>query len=371
MATIISPWSSELVADYERLMKVFGVEPLNGLLNRFPRLNRYLRRGIAFGHRGLNVVLDAIEQGKEYAVLSGIKPAGEFHLGSKITAEQIIFFQSLSPRSKTFYCIADIEAWEDNGQPLKKSAEYAIDNVADLLALGIDYKRTYFYFQSREPRVMRRAAVFARGISIDTMTAIYGKQHIGMYLSALIQVADILLPQHEDFGGPKPTVVPVGIDQDPHIRFTRDLARKYKNMYGFIEPAAVYHKLHRSLLGEKKMSKRDPMSCITLNDDPELAAKKVMRAYTGGRETAELQRKLGGQPGKCVVFELLAYHLIEDDKELQRIYDACTSGALLCGECKRRAAELMANMLKEHQRKKQKFLDLARSIVEEALTRTV
>jgi len=64
------------------------------------------------------------------------------------------------------------------------------------------------------------------------------------------------LPQLEDFGGPKPTAVPVGVDQDPHLRFTRDLSRVFSRKYGFVPPSSTYHKLIKGLNGSPKMAKR-------------------------------------------------------------------------------------------------------------------
>ena len=362
----LDPWSVEDIEDYDRLIRVFGMEPVtDDILSKLPFLNRLFRRRLVFGHRDLGMIVEAIRGGREYAVMSGIKPTGEFHLGTKMTAEQMIYFQQLSGKAKVFYAIADIEAWEDNGLPLEETREIAVDNVADILALGLDWRRAYVYRQSEEPRVMRWGYVFGRGLTRSLLEAIYGEKHLGMYMSALVQVGDILLPQHPDFGGPKPTIVPVGADQDPHIRLTRDLARKYDSLYPLIPPAAVYHKLQKALTGEAKMSKRDPMSYITLNDAPDLVKKKVMNAFTGGRETAELQRRLGGRPEICVVYQLAVFHFIEDDARVERVYEECKAGVRLCGECKLEVALEAQEYVRRHQERKAEMKDLARQILEE------
>ncbi len=80
------------------------------------------------------------------------------------------------------------------------------------------------------------------------------------------------MPQLPEFGGPKPVVVPVGADQDPHIRLARDLASSYQADFGFVPPSAVYHRLMKSLDGGAKMSKRNPNASITLEDTPAAAA---------------------------------------------------------------------------------------------------
>ncbi len=362
---VLDPWGTTAISDYERLIKQFGIEPLtDDLIKRFPIQHRIIRRRIIFGHRDLNIILDAVEKGEVYAVMTGIKPSGPYHLGTKLTAEEIVLFQKLSPKAQVFYCIADIEAWNDNGIPPEQSYETAIDNVADLLAFGLDPHRVYVYRQSRELRVLSRAAIFARGLGINLLKAIYGERHMGLYLSALIQVADILLPQHEDFGGPKPTVVPVGIDQDPHIRFTRDLVDKYKRFYGYIRPAATYHRIQMSLTGQPKMSKRDPMGMFTLNEDLNSIRFKIMNAFTGGQPTVEEQRKYGGNPHKCAIYQMYLFH-IDDDKLVEKVYNECINGQRLCGECKKQLYEIFSKWLMEHREKKEKLRDLAKQLVDQ------
>ncbi|MBI5036627.1 hypothetical protein HZC09_04760 [Candidatus Micrarchaeota archaeon] len=150
-------------------------------------------------------------------------------------------------------------------------------------------------------------------------------------------------------------VVPVGVDQDPHIRFTRDLAAKFPQEFGFITPAATFHKFFRALNGETKMSKRDPPGVMTLNDEPEMLKKKIANALTGGRTTAEEQRKLGGQPEKCVVFELMQYHFYDDDRDLKEMKADCRSGVKICGECKALRLKHVCEFYRKHQANKKKM----------------
>jgi tryptophanyl-tRNA synthetase len=304
-----------------------------------------------------------VKDHEEYAVMSGIKPTGEFHLGTLQTAREVIYFQQHG--AKAFYCIADIEAYEDNHIPFERSKKYAIGNVADLLALGFDPKKGFIYQQSKEERVKDLAILFGRGVTLATMKAIYGEHHMGLYLSALIQAGDILLPQTKDFGGPKPTVVPVGIDQDPHLRLTRDLAFKFRRKYKFIPPSSTYHKLIKSLDGSPKMSKRDPMSFFTFEESPEIIAKKIRNAFTGGRPTAEEQRRLGANPDICPIYDLYLFHFSERDEDVSRLYhEECKGGCILCGEDKQRLIEIVTSFVKEHQRKRKQNIDKAKEILE-------
>ena len=358
--TVLDPFGTSVIADYERLYKEFGIEPFNPILSKVSNPSVYMKRGIVFGHRDFGRILNAMQKHEEFAVLSGIKPTGEFHLGTLMTAKEIIYFQQHG--AQTFYCIADIEAYEDNKIPFEKSEKIAVDNVADLLALGFDPKRAYVYRQSKESNVKDLAIIFGRAVTLATMRAIYGERNIGLYLAALIQAGDILLPQLEEFGRPKPTVIPVGVDQDPHIRFTRDLAQIFYKKYGFVLPSSTYHKLMKGLDGSPKMSKR-LMNYFTLHDKPETIAKRISNAFTGGRATIKEQRELGGVPEICPVYEICMFHFVEDDTEIIKVYNDCKAGKLMCGEHKKQVIDIVSKFVREHQRKKKKFLDKAREIL--------
>jgi len=358
----LDPWGSSLIEDYERLYEEFGVRPFKPLLKEIPNPSVGMRRGIIFAHRDFERVLEAMKTNGAFAVMSGIKPTGEFHLGTLMTAKEIIYFQKQG--ATAFYCIADVEAYEDNNIPLEESEKIAVGNVADILALGLDPKRAHIYRQSKELRVRDFALLFGRTVTLATMKAVYGERNIGLYLAALIQAGDILLPQHKDFGGPKPTVVPVGIDQDPHLRLTRDIAQKFESKYGFILPSSTYHKLMKGLNGSPKMSKRDPMSYFTLHEPPEMIAKKISNAFTGGRPTVKEQRELGGTPEICSVYEINMFHFMEDDKEIIELYEDCKAGNIICGDCKKRTIEIVLNFVKEHERKRLKLMDKAKEILQ-------
>jgi tryptophanyl-tRNA synthetase len=358
--TVLDPFGTSVIEDYERLYKEFGIEPFNQFLSKVPNPSLYMRRGIVFGQRDFDRILNAMQKHEEFAVLSGIKPSGEFHLGTLMTAKEIIYFQQQG--AQTFYCIADVEAYEDNKVPFEKSDKIAVDNIADLLALGLNPKRAYVYQQSKENRVKDMAIVFGRAATLATMKAIYGERHIGLYLSALIQAGDILLPQLEDFGGPKPTVIPVGVDQDPHIRFTRDLAQVFHRKYNFVLPSSTCHKLMKGLDGSPKMSKR-LMNYFTLHDKPETIAERLSNAFTGGRATIKEQRELGGVPEICPVYEVCMFHFVENDSEMVKVYNDCKTGKLLCGEHKKQTIDIVTRFVKEHQQKKKRLLDKAREIL--------
>jgi len=360
----IDPWSSSniLEEDYLRLIKEFGIEEVDEVIRQSLSKNKFIRRKIIFGHRSLQDILKAIDKKQPWAVMSGIKPSGPFHLGTLTTALEIVEFQKFG--AKAYYCIADIESWEDNGITYEEAEDSAVDNLADILALGLDPDpdKSYIWRQSKEPIVKDVAFKVSRLVTQNMLNAIYGAKTFGLYIAALIQVGDIILPQIKD--GVQPTVVPVGIDQDPHIRLTRDLTRRYYKEEKFFLPGATYHKLLSGLDGAEKMSKRNPNSYFTFNEPLDSIKKKVMGALTGGRRNKKEQQELGGEPNKCMIYKILMYHFEDDDQKLSEDFLKCVKGELMCGPHKKECAEKVLKFVKNHRKKKEKSIDKAREILD-------
>ncbi len=357
----VSPWGDFGIKDYSKLIHDFGITPLNESFEELQD-NKYYRRGMLVGHRDLDKFLSEAKAGKTVAILSGIKPSGIFHIGSMITAEQMIYFQKKYSKTLLFYSIADLEAYVDNGQSLDKSDEIAVYNVADMLALGMDPDRAITYKQSSALAVSDLAFIFSDDVTFNMLVDIYGERKISLYFAALIQAGDIFLPETKPFNGPKPVLVPVGADQDPHLRLARDLATKHRDDLHLIPPSAVYHKLVRSLTGEDKMSKRSPQSMITLSDKKEDLRQKIMNAFTGGRATIKEQKELGGEPEKCPVFDLYIY-FAKDDKQIKEVYDECRKGIRMCGECKNEAYGIVNNFIEDHQAKRSSLISEAKALL--------
>ena len=359
----VDPWASSSVEDYEKLMRDFGIQPMGDYKGGYSDL-RYIRRGVIFGQRDLGRIDEAIQKKKRFALMTGLMPSGKFHFGHKMVADEIIWFQQKG--ADIFSCSADIESYVVRGISFEDARKTAIEEyLANYIALGLDPERLSFWFQSDyRTEYYRLRDMLSKKVTFNELKAIYGDDlTTGKIISALTQAADILHPQLAEFGGPRPLVVPVGADQDPHIRLTRDLAQRFSEEFKFIPPSATYHKFMSGLQGGK-MSSSNPQSYIALTDEPKDAGRKIMRAKTGGRATVEEQKKLGGIPEQCMIYELYLYHLVDDDRELKEIYGKCKAGTLLCGEDKKHCAQLMEKFLSEHQKKRDSALKDARRIAE-------
>jgi len=363
------PWAVKEISDYGKLMSDFGMESFEKYREKYDSF-RYIRRGIIFGHRDFQRIVDAKGHRKPFALMTGLMPSGDFHMGHKMVADEIIWFQEMG--ADIFVCAADMESYLMRDIPFEEARKIALEEyLTNYIALGLSPKNLHFWFQSDYiNEYYRLRDMSSKRVTFNEMQAIYGELTPAKIISVLTQVADILHPQLERFGGPKPVVVPVGADQDPHIRLTRDIASRMnaeredgRADMPCIPPSATYHKFMSGLTGGK-MSSSDPKSHIALSEDPTRAKKKIMSAKTGGCSTVEEQKKVGGEPEKCMIYELYLYHLIDDDLELSKIYHECKSGKLLCGEDKTHCAQLMEKFLVEHQKKMPKARETAERILE-------
>ena len=422
MATKLDPWGAVSIDDYSKLFEEFGISSFEDLLPQIHDPHPYMKRHIIFGHRDYHRVVEAMKKKSPFAVMSGFMPSGRVHLGGKMVMEEIIWHQKHG--GDAFVAIADMEAHSVRGISWQRCREMGIEEyILSIIALGLEPSAT-IYFQSECGAVRDLAFELAAAARFSELAAIYGfsgETNVAHMVSVMVQSADILHPQLPENGGPKPVVIPVGSDQDAHIRLTRDLAgrmrkflveeregrislrgkaagtelidaaaarlkemgyRKVKRYeehidvfdalakdlgrveeamrsleveaggYGFVPPASLYHRFMTGLTGGKMSSSR-PESHIALTEDPEEARKKVMKAVTGGRQSLAEQKKLGGEPEKCTVYELMLFHLSEDESELSEIFDGCKSGERVCGTCKKEAAERIRDFLVDHQRERE------------------
>ncbi len=222
----IDPWSSEQSTDYARIRDQFGLESVD--LSKIPNPSMLHRRGIIFAQRDLDVVLGCMERNDPFGVLTGLMPSGRMHLGHSMVIEQVRWFQQQG--ADITVTVADLEALATRGTSLETGRETAIkEYIHNYAALGLEPETTNVYFQSTRPEVQRLAFTLGRKTNLSEFEAIYGFKgdtNLAHVQAPLVQVGDIVHPQLEEFGGLRPIVVPVGVDQDPHLRLTRGITGK-------------------------------------------------------------------------------------------------------------------------------------------------
>ena len=222
----IDPWGSSQSTDYSRIIEKFGLSSMDGVAIDSP--SRLHRRGVIFAHRDLDTVLDAKRSGNPFGVLTGLMPSGMMHLGHSMVIDQVKWFQEQG--GDVTIAVADLESTATRGISLAQGREIATQEyVANYAALGLDAEKTNVYFQSERNVVQKLGFQLGKRTNLSELEAIYGfdgSTNLAHVQAPLVQAGDILHPQLDDYGGLRPIVVPVGIDQDPHLRLTRGLAAK-------------------------------------------------------------------------------------------------------------------------------------------------
>jgi len=356
----IDPWDSKAITNYEHVFKEFG-------LNRFPekmrsQLKHYLfERNIVVAHRDFDKVFERIQKKKPFINMTGIASSGNYHFGHKVDIDLFLFFKKQG--AKNYFCLSDIDAYtsrSDSSIPsLKTAKEFAVKNAMDALALGLDEEDIYAQ-SNKEKRFYEFTFELSKKITRNTFEAIYGHIDLGKVSANLLQYADILHGQLSEYEGKMPSVTGIGIDQDPHARSTRDIAKRLP--YDLELPSFIYFEHQSGLQQGQKMSSSKPETAIFLNDSIKDAERKIRRAFTGGRPTIEEHRKLGGIPEIDKVYELLKFHY-PDSKKLLKIEEDYRAGKLMSGELKQIAIEFVTDFLEEHQSKAAGFKKTAERIV--------
>ncbi|MFC4249742.1 tryptophan--tRNA ligase [Natribaculum luteum] len=222
----LDPWGSSTVSDYRKLFEEFGIEEFDEILADVPNPHYLMRRGVIFGHRDYRPVAEAMQEGEPFAALSGFMPTGDPHIGHKLVFDEIIWHQRQG--GDAYALIADLEAHSARGLSWDEIDEHARNYLLSLLALGFDPEEGTLYRQSENREVQDLAFELGIEANFSELGAIYGfdgETDVSHMQSVVTQMADILYPQLEE---PKPTVIPVGPDQDPHVRLARDLAARMR-----------------------------------------------------------------------------------------------------------------------------------------------
>jgi tryptophanyl-tRNA synthetase len=366
-----------------------------------------MRRGIVVGHRDYHQIAIAIRNHTPFHVLTGFMPSGHPHLGHLMVMKEVVWH--VEQGGNGYVTIADREAHAVRAISWEKCKEFGKEYLACLYALGFEGQT---YSQSKNERLKDLAFEAATKVNFSELFAIYGfspETDLAHADSVIMQVADILYPQIDR--EPAPTIVPVGIDQDPHIRLTRGIAHKLRMFtveerhgyisvrsknapdqaldavkaafpnakkyeghvdiqgvpcsdvsakvrlierahggFAFYTPSSTYHIFMPGLTGGK-MSSSIPESIISFYEPEATIRKKVMSGITGGKMTQVEQKRLGGEPDKCSLYLLNLFHMVSDDAELAEIRGKCVSGEMMCGHCKKETAERVVAFLKDFREK--------------------
>lgn len=345
----VTPWEVSGEVDYDKVVKEFGVSIISEKIRkRIEHCHPLLRRGIYFSHRDFDKWLDDYDKGKRISVITGRGPSENMHLG------HLVPFLVAKSLQEEFNCEVFIPISDDEKFYIKENLsfeqalEYSRENIIDVIALGFKPGKTFIFQDFVYTDIYKYAARIAKRITYSTAKAVFGLQadnNVGWSFYPAMQAAHILFPQF--YRGRHISVVPVGIDQDPFIRLTRDISG-HKD-FNFEKPAAIHARFIPSLYGDTKMSSSGG-GVIFLADSEKDVEKKIKRyAFSGGQPTIEEHRKNGGNPEIDVSYQYLKMFFEPDDKKLQKIHDDYKSGRMLTSELKDILIEKINAFLKNHQ----------------------
>lgn len=358
--SVVTPWDVKGVVDYDRLVKEFGIERITpALLRRIEKIagetHFMLRRGIFFAHRDLSWILDEYEKGNHFFLYTGRGPSGKIHLGHLFPW---LFTHWLQERFnvKLWFQFTDDEKFlferELSFEQIEKTLH---ENMLDVIALGFAPEKTHFLIDTRHATLMyKEACKVAKRLTASMVKASFGlsdQTNVGALFYTSMQAVPAFLPSvlaKKEI----PCLIPHAVDQDPHFRLTRDILPKL----GHYKPASIQCSFLPPLTGmQGKMSSSEAETAIYTTDSQKDVERKIKKyAFSGGKDTVEEHRKLGGNPDIDVSFLYLKYLFEPDDAKLKKIEADYRSGKLLTGKLKDYTINKINSFLKEHQAKREK-----------------
>jgi tryptophanyl-tRNA synthetase len=276
-------------------------------------------------------------------MLSGMQPSGRLHLGNWLGALQnwVRFQEEYEP----YFFVADWHALSTNYADTRHIREYTREMLTDWLAVGVDPKKCTIFLQSRLPEHAVLHLLFSMITPVPWLerNPTYKEKQeelsdrdlttYGFLGYPVLQAADILIY--------KANTVPVGVDQLPHLELTREIARRFNNLYKpiFPEPEALLTETPKILGFDRRKMSKSYNNAIYLSDPAPAVKQTVMKMITDPLKVKK------GDPGRPEICNVFTYHtLFSSKEEIQLVDRDCRSGALGCVDCKTR----MAKNLNEH-----------------------
>ena len=304
-------------------------------------------------------------------IMSGMRPTGKLHLGHYFGV--LKNWVELQKQFESYFFIADWHALTTKYNQTQDLAQNVKDVLLDWVASGIDPEKSTIYLQSFVPETAQLHIYLSmitpqnwveRDPTLKDLAKIMkDKQEnlsnlsYGLFGYPVLMTADILL-FNTNF-------VPVGIDQVAHVELTRDIARRFNNVYGvdyFVEPTPKLTQipLMKGLDGNKmgKSFNND----IKISDDEETTLKKIR---TGITDRNRIRKDDKGNPENCeVIYDY--WKIFGTNEEVEEICEGCKNATIGCMECKKRLAQKVNDYFKPI-REKRKELENNDALIKEIL----
>lgn len=303
-------------------------------------------------------------------VYSGIRATGRLHLGNYFGAVKGML--ALQDKYDCIFSVVDLHTITVPYDP-KTLQQSVREIIIDYLAAGLDPKKCKLEIQSKVPQHTELAYLLSTIYPVSRLEdlptykekkAQYPKYiNMGLLYYPVLMAADVLLYKGE--------LVPVGIDQEPHLEVMREIARKFNTMFGETFPEPQRFKTGGeyvpSLSGGGKMSKSVEGSYINLTDDLDTIRRRLAAAPTDSGTIGGEVPKTGGVAN---LFKLLTFFKL--DNEFNKFKQDYREKKIRYTELKEVLAQAIFKELKPIQKKRKEFENnpkLVDSIIKESLER--
>lgn len=361
----ITPWDVEVTSsgdvpvkiDYDKVINQFGCQKLKkSSVDRLEEVtgrpaHYFFRRGIVFGHRDFDVLLEEVASKKPCYLYTGRGPSSEaMHIGHAVPFLLCKYIQDTF-RIPFVIQITDDEKFLWKNTTLEKSIANGRENMKDIIAFGFDPQLTYIFSNVEASHRFEDVTLkVSKTINLNEAFKVFGfdmSSNIGQVAFPSREIAPCFSSAFSFIKQGAKCLVPAAADQDPYFRLARDKAK----VLGEKKPSTIYVSLLPDLRGvNRKMSASDPNSSIYLNDTPSQIKKKVSSlGFSGGRETLEEHREKGGDVDVDVPFEYLKYFL-DDDEELERYRMGYVKGEISSGDMKAKCVSVLQEFVSGYQK---------------------
>ena len=336
--------ATELLASNEKMVKEFGASEFS-TLREVPDF-RTFRNNLFYSHRDFDVFYSRLLRGDRSAIVSGLNPSGRLHIGHKVVFDTCLFFQQ-KYKVPVYIPLSDDESYVSEKVEKRTDAlAHAITLTKGLIAYGFDPDMTKIILDFNYPEIFNIAINLSRKLNFSKVKGVYGysdSTNVGLAFYPAVQAAHVLFP--EIVYGIDNTLVPIGPDEDAHLRLGRSIATEM----GYAKPAIVHARFMPDLSLDK-MSKSRPDGVIYLDDSAASIKKKVQKAFSGGQGSVEEHRRLGGNPETDVaIIYLTSYFLAPDDGD--KLRQEYRSGKLLSGDVKKMLIESLTAFTSDFNRR--------------------
>jgi tryptophanyl-tRNA synthetase len=277
-------------------------------------------------------------------VLSGMQPSGLMHLGNLLGA--LDNFKRLQEDHECFYFIADWHALSTNYEDTSRIREYVREMMVDWLAAGLDPERATLFIQSRIPEHAILHLILSMVTPVpwlernptykEKQENIEGRDlsTYGFLGYPVLQAADILLYKGD--------LVPVGVDQLPHLELTREITRRFNALYKpiFPEPQALLTEIPKVPGTDGRKMSKSYNNTINLSDSEAQVRAKLKTMVT---DPARVRRTDKGDPDVCPVFTF--HKSFSSQAVIAQVNRDCRTAGIGCIDCKKLVADAMVARL--------------------------